>query len=56
VPGEGPRLQGLAHANRRLVAWLQERAPQAVATIDVDATILGRDDPGEPEAQRACDL
>jgi len=40
VPGEGPRLQGLAHANRRLVAWLQERAPQAVATIDVDATIL----------------
>jgi hypothetical protein len=40
VPGEGPRLQGLAHANRRLVAWLQERAPQAVATKDVDATIL----------------
>jgi hypothetical protein len=40
VPGEGPRLQGLAHANRRLVAWLQERAPQTVATIDVDATIL----------------
>jgi hypothetical protein len=23
VPGEGPRLQGLAPANRRLVAWLQ---------------------------------
>ena len=40
VPGEGPRLQGLAHANRRLLAWLQERAPQTVATIDVDATIL----------------
>ena len=40
VPGEGPRLQGLAHANRRLVAWLQERAPQTVATLDVDATIL----------------
>ena len=51
VPGEGARLQGLAQANRRLVAWLQERAPQAVATIDVDAT-----DPGEPEAERACDL
>ena len=34
VPGEGARLQGLAQANRRLVAWLQERAPQAVATID----------------------
>jgi Transposase DDE domain group 1 len=40
VPGEGARLQGLVHANRRLVAWLQERAPQTVATLDVDATIL----------------
>ncbi len=40
VPGEGERLQGLAAANRRLLSWLQERAPQAVATIDVDATIL----------------
>ena len=40
VPGEGPRLQGLAQANRRLVAWLQERRPQSVATVDVDATIL----------------
>lgn len=38
--GAGPRLQGLAAANRRLVAWLQERAPQATVTIDVDATIL----------------
>jgi hypothetical protein len=40
VPGEGERLQGLAKADRRLVAWLQERSPRAVATIDVDATIL----------------
>jgi hypothetical protein len=40
VQGEGERLQGLAKASRRLVAWLQERSPQAVATIDVDATIL----------------
>ena len=40
VPGEGERLQGLAKANRRLIAFLQERRPQAVATIDVDATIL----------------
>jgi hypothetical protein len=40
VQGEGARLQGLSAANRRLMAWLQERAPQAVATIDVDATIL----------------
>ena len=48
VPGEGARLQGLAHANRRLVAWLQERAPQTVATIDVDATI--------PESQKRSAL
>jgi hypothetical protein len=40
VPGEGERLQGLAAANRRLIAWLQEHRPQTVATIDVDATIL----------------
>jgi Transposase DDE domain group 1 len=40
VPGEGERLQGLMQANRRLVAWQQERVPQAVATLDVDATIL----------------
>jgi hypothetical protein len=40
VPGDGPRLQGLAQANRRLIAFLQEQRPQAVATIDVDATIL----------------
>jgi hypothetical protein len=40
VPGEGARLQGLAQANRRLIAFLQERRPQAVATLDVDATIL----------------
>jgi len=42
VPGEGDRLQGLMQANRRLVAWQQERVPQEVATIDVDATILER--------------
>jgi len=40
VQGEGDRLQGLAKASRQLVAWLQERSPQAVATIDVDASIL----------------
>lgn len=40
VPGEGQRLQGLAKASRRLIGFLQERRPQAVATIDVDATIL----------------
>jgi len=40
VPGEGERLQGLSAANRRLIAFMQERRPQAAATIDVDATIL----------------
>jgi hypothetical protein len=40
VPGEGARLQGLGAANRRLIAFLQERRPQASATVDVDATIL----------------
>jgi len=41
VPGEGERLQGLTAASRRLLlAFLQERRPQATATIDLDATIL----------------
>lgn len=40
VQGEGERLQGLAKAKRRLIAFLQERRPQALATLDVDATIL----------------
>jgi hypothetical protein len=37
---EGERLQGLGKANRRLIVFLQERRPQAVAALDVDATIL----------------
>jgi hypothetical protein len=41
VPGDGERLRGLRSADRHLIAWLQEHRPQAVATIDVDATILG---------------
>jgi Transposase DDE domain group 1 len=40
VQGEGDRLQGLAKASRRLIGFLQERRPQATATLDVDATIL----------------
>jgi hypothetical protein len=40
VPGEGERLQGLAVAGRRLIGFLQERAPQSTVTIDLDATIL----------------
>ncbi len=31
---------GLGESHRRLIGFVQERAPQAVATIDVDATIL----------------
>jgi Transposase DDE domain group 1 len=40
IPGEGERLQGLHAANRRLLAFLQERRPETTATIDLDATIL----------------
>jgi Transposase DDE domain group 1 len=40
VQGEGLRLQGLAKACGRLIGFLQERAPQTTATIDLDATIL----------------
>ena len=40
IRGEGERLQGLAQVNQRLIAFLQERRPQTVATIDLDATIL----------------
>jgi hypothetical protein len=43
VPSEGDRLQGLAAANRRLIGFLQERAPERIATIDIDATILPSD-------------
>jgi hypothetical protein len=40
VPGEGERLQGLTAVTRRLIAFLQERRPEATATIDLDATVL----------------
>ncbi len=49
VPAEGERLQGLHAASRRLVAFLQERAPCKTATIDIDATILS----SEKRAARA---
>jgi hypothetical protein len=48
VPGEGERLQGLAVAGRRLIGFLQERAPQSTVTIDLDATIL------ESQKRAAC--
>lgn len=43
VPAESERLQGLFAANRRLVAFLQERSVCKTATIDIDATILSSD-------------
>lgn len=43
VPAESEQLQGLFAANRRLVAFLQERSPCGTATIDIDATILSSD-------------
>lgn len=49
VPAEGERLQALHAASRRLIAFLQQRAPQGAATIDIDATILA----SEKRAARA---
>ena len=43
VPSEGDRLQGLDAANRQIIGFLQQRVPQRVATIDIDATILESD-------------
>lgn len=40
VPSESANLAGLAAANRRVVADLQARRRQTVATLDIDATIL----------------
>jgi hypothetical protein len=41
VREEGRGLRGLAAASAAVVADLQRRAPQPVATLDVDATVLG---------------
>ena len=49
VREEGRGLRGLGLASRAVVADLQTRAPQRVATIDVDATIL-------PSSKRAAKL
>lgn len=40
IPHESAPLAGLGRANRTLVAGLQQGAPEATATLDVDATIL----------------
>jgi hypothetical protein len=52
VPAEGRGLRGLERASRAIVADLQRRAPQAVATIDLDATIIAS---GKRAAKRAYD-
>jgi hypothetical protein len=40
IPLESAPLVGLGQANRALVAALQQAAPEATATLDVDATLL----------------
>ena len=40
IPAESAPLVGLGPANRTLVAALQQGAPEATATLDVDATLL----------------
>ena len=40
IPEESAPLAGLGQANRTLVAALQRGAPEATATLDVDATLL----------------
>ena len=40
VRAEGRGLRGLARASAAVIADLQRRAPQSVATIDLDATVL----------------
>ena len=43
VPSESALLAGLGSVNTHLVGYLQKRCPEAVATLDVDATILESD-------------
>jgi hypothetical protein len=40
IPEESAPLAGLGQANRTLVAGLQQGAPERMATLDVDATLL----------------
>ncbi len=40
VPADSALLEGLGSVNTHLVSYLQKRCPEAVATLDVDATIL----------------
>jgi hypothetical protein len=40
IPEASAPLAGVGAANRRLLAAVQQQAPQSTATLDVDATIL----------------
>lgn len=40
IPGANEPLRGLAQVNRDLAAWVQSRAPEATATLDLDATLV----------------
>ena len=40
IPGANEPLRGLAQVNRGLAAWVQSRAPEATATLDLDATLV----------------
>lgn len=40
IPTRGPGLKGLSKVNAGLLAFLQSRAPQAEATLDMDATLI----------------
>jgi hypothetical protein len=40
IPAESAPLAGLGQANRTLVATVQRQAPEATATLDVDATLV----------------
>lgn len=40
VPGESALVEGLAAVSRQVVAYLQQQQPAALATLDVDATIM----------------
>jgi hypothetical protein len=43
IPEESTPLAGVGAANRRVLATVQQQAPQRTATLDVDATILEAD-------------
>lgn len=43
VPMESGPLAGLGLANRQLLRWAQERAPEKTATLDIDASIYETD-------------